>query len=637
MLGRRRGEAAVGLSAGDRRTLATFCEAMAPGHDGLPAAGRDADVLAPIDRFLATLPARDLGRWKLILRTFERLPFPRRFSRLGLEDRERFLERLEGSRFRPFREILVGLKTVYAISYAALPAVRERVGYEVSCRLADGSTPEPPGSLGDLDPQGDGEECDVVIVGSGAGGAPAASVLAEAGLDVLVLEGGEYHDRDSYSQDPLETTIAMGSRAIVTQGRPAITLLSARAVGGSTTINSGTCFRAPPSVLSHWAREYGLDWATDLDAEYAEAERFMSVTELDPQRMGRNGQLAKQGAEALGASGGPVSRNAGDCVQCSSCPFGCALDARRSMHVSYLPRAVAAGARVRRRTEARRILLEGGRAVGVECVARAADGEQGRPYVVRARRAVIAACGALRTPELLLRSKLGGGQVGRNLHIHPGTGVGALYDEPVRGWDGVMQSYFIDEWQDEGVLLEATFAPLPYTAGFLPGTGRSHQQAMLDFDRVGLIAVQLSDKSSGRVLLDRGGSLRVRYRLGKDDLAALWSGLARAAEVHFAAGATEVYANVRGGTVLKPPQLAEFERSRVRAADLHPEAYHPMGTARISSDPATGVCSPDGAVQGVEGLYVADASLFPSSVAVNPMMTVIAVSKRISSGIADRI
>ncbi len=616
--------------------IAAFAEAMAPGYEGLPAAGRDVDVVAPLERFLATLSPRDIGRLRIMLRSFEWSPFPRRFSRLDPAARDRFLRRLESSRFRPFRELLVGLKSLYSVAYASLPQVRERIGYEISCRLADGSLPEPPATLGELDSQGDGEECDVVIVGSGAGGSPAASVLAEAGLDVVVLDAGRYSNRDTYSRDPIETTIAMRSAAKITQGRPAITLIAAEAIGGSTAINSGTCFRAPEAVLRSWAEDFGVAWATDLDAEYSEAERFLRVQQLDAATIGRNGELAMRGAAALGASGAPVSRNAGACVQCSACPFGCAIDARRSMHVSYLPRAVAAGARVRQGTEARRIIVERGRATGVECVAGSGDGE-GRPYVVRARRAVICACGALRTPELLLRSKLGGDQVGRNLHIHPGSGVGARYPEPVRGWEGVMQSYYVDQWQERGVLLEATFAPLPFTAGFLPGTGRDHQRAMLDFDHVGLIAVQLSDKSAGRVLLGRDGLARVRYRLGQNDAERLWFGLARAAEIHFAAGATECYSNVRGGTVLKPEQLEEFERSKVRLTDLHPEAYHPMGTARLAADPSLGVCSPDGAVHGTGGLYVGDASLFPSSVAVNPMMTVIAVAKRIASGVAESV
>jgi choline dehydrogenase-like flavoprotein len=332
-----------------------------------------------------------------------------------------------------------------------------------------------------------------------------------------------------------------------------------------------------------------------------------------------------EGAAALGASGGPISRNAGSCVQCSSCPYGCRIDAKRGMHVSYLPRAVAAGARLRAGVEAQRVIVEGGRAVGVRCAG----------YEVRARRTTIVAGGAFGTPELLLRSGLGGKQVGRNLHIHPACWVGARYEEEVRGWEGVMQSYYVDQWKRQGLLLEATFTPLPFGGAWLRGTGRRHQEAILDFGHVGSIGVHLSDESCGRVGTDASGSLRVRYGLSRDDARRLGFGIARAAEIHFAAGAVEVYPNIARVPVLRPGELAAFEATAFKPAELRLEAFHPMGTARIAADPSEGVCAADGSVNGVGDLHVADASLFPTSVGVNPMMTVIAFAKRVAAGVAE--
>jgi choline dehydrogenase-like flavoprotein len=353
--------------------------------------------------------------------------------------------------------------------------------------------------------------------------------------------------------------------------------------------------------------------------------------------MGRNGQLAMEGAAALGVSGGPISRNAGSCVQCSSCPYGCKIDAKRGMNVSYLPRAVAAGARIRAGVEARRVLVEDGRAVGVHCVVGPQEEGNGRPapYAVRARRATIVAGGALGTPELLLRSGLGGDQVGRNLHIHPACWVGARYEEEVRGWDGVMQSYYVDEWESERVLLEATFTPLPFGGAWLKGAGREHQESMLAFDTISSIGVQLQDRSTGQVRIARDGSVRANYRLTDEDTRSVTFGIARAAEIHFAAGATEVYPNIGRVEALKPHTLAEFEATRFKPSELRLEAFHPLGTARVAADPRQGVCSPDGEVNGVTDLYVADASLFPSAVGVNPMMTIIAFAKRVAAGIAE--
>jgi choline dehydrogenase-like flavoprotein len=617
---------------------------MAPGIDGLPVAERDVEVSGPVARFLTSLSPRVLRRLRLGLFAFEWLPFPWRFSRLDPVAREDFLHRLERSRFRLHHELLLMAKILSTLGYAVTPQVKERIGFETRCALADGTLPEPAGSLGETEPQGEGEECDVVIVGSGAGGAVAAAILAEAGLDVIVLEAGGSFNRDNYPEEPLEAiaTLYRDGGLTIAEGQPAIPVPVARAVGGTTVINSGTCFRAPEPVLEEWRRDFGMEWSGDLEADFAEAERFLRVKPIDPERMGRNGQLAMEGAEAIGASGGPISRNAGDCVQCSSCPFGCEIDAKRGMHVSYLPRAVAAGARIRTGVEVTRILTEAGRAAGVEGALAfsnpVGDKRQercrGQRYTVRARVATIVAGGALGTPELLLRSGLGGRQVGRNFHIHPACWVGARYEEDVRGWDGVMQSYYVDQWEDRGVLLEATFTPLAFGGAWLLGAGREHQESMLGFGQMGSIGVHLHDRSAGRVGLGAEGSLHARYSLTRDDADRISFGIARAAEIHFAAGAAEVYPNIARVPVLKPGQLADFEATGFGRSELRLEAFHPMGTARVAADPGAGVCAPDGSVNGTAGLYVADASLFPTSVGVNPMMTVIAFAKQVARSVA---
>jgi len=607
---------------------------MAPGIDGLPVAERDVDVSGPVARFLASVSPRVLIRLRLGLRAFEWLPFPWRFSRLDPAAQEDFLHRLEGSRFSLHHDLLLMAKLFSTLGYAVTPEVEERIGFEIRCATANGIPPEPAGTLGDTEPSGDGEECDVVIVGSGAGGAVAAAELAAAGLEVIVLEAGDHYDRDSYPADHLDAIAELyrDGGLTIAEGRPPIPVPVAKVVGGTTVINSGTCFRAPEPVLADWQGRFGISWAGEMDADYAEAEQTLRVTQLDPETMGRNGQLAMEGAAAIGASGAPIHRNAGNCNQCSSCPFGCEIDAKRGMHVSYLPRAVAAGARIRAGVEAERILVEDGRAVGVSCTARVAG--RRRPFTVRARRAVIAAGGSFGTPELLLRSGLGGRQVGRNLHIHPACWVGARYEEEVRGWDGVMQSYYVDEWEHTGILLEATFTPLAFGGAWLLGAGESHQRAMLDFGHVGSVGVHLCDESSGRVGLGAEGSLRASYKLTKGDADRLAFGIARAAEVHFAAGATEVYPNIARVGVLKPGDLATFEATTFKPAELRLEAFHPMGTARITADPSQGVCGIDGSVNGANNLYVADGSLFPTSVGVNPMMTIIAFSKQVARGIA---
>jgi choline dehydrogenase-like flavoprotein len=582
---------------------------------------------------------------RLALRTFELLPFPWRFSRLSVDARSEYMAKMEGSRFSLYRDLLLLAKLLAMVGWTRDDRVRTAVGFESRCAVAEGAPQPAPTGLRDLEPRGAGEDCDVAIVGSGAGGAAAAAALAEAGLDVLVLESGPYVDHTSYPTDPLDglPLLYRDGGMTIASGRPAIPIPVGRTVGGTTVINSGTCFRAPEEVLAEWRERAGIDWAGDLDPLYASAEEVLAVTPLDLETLGRNGQLCAEGAKALGASGGPISRNAGRCIQCSSCPLGCRIDAKRATHVSYLPRAVAAGARVRAGVQVQRIRTEDGHVTGLACraglpttaaqeAARNGRPPAGRDWEVRAK-AVISAGGAFGTPELLLRSGIRHPALGRHLHVHPAAWIGARYEEEVRGWEGVMQSYYVDQWAPERILLEATFTPLSFGAQWLPGVGAAFSDRVANFGHIASIGVHLHDASEGRVGLTSNGSLRLSYHLLEEEARRIQFGIARAAEIHFAAGATEVYPNVGPVSVIPRGKLAEFESMKLRPADLRLEAFHPMSSARMGADPDTSVCDPRGAVRGVENLYVADASLLPTSVGVNPMMTVIACAVHVAGDV----
>jgi choline dehydrogenase-like flavoprotein len=303
--------------------------------------------------------------------------------------------------------------------------------------------------------------------------------------------------------------------------------------------------------------------------------------------------------------------------------------------VSELPRAVAAGCRVRAGVRAESAIVEQGRARGVVC---RAVGDRGRRYEVRAR-AVVLAAGAIGTPELLLGQRLANssGQLGRHLRIHPACWVGARFDEEVRGWDGIMQSWYVDEWSERGLFLEATFTPLGLGAHWLGGVGRPFEERIEHYGQLAIIGVHLSDRSQGRVSL-RGGRARVHYRLRRDDAARLSYGIARAADIHFAAGAREVFPQVGRVAALVPgEQEAVIERGRFGPGELRLEAFHPMGTARMAADPRAAVVSPSGEAHDLPGMYVADASILPTSLGVNPMITISACARRIAAGLAERL
>jgi choline dehydrogenase-like flavoprotein len=613
-------------------------EALLPPGGGLPGAeGGDGGVAVagPVSALVEGMSGRTRTLVRTGLRACEWSTFPRRFSRLPRERRaERLVRMAAGGPLR--RDLALLLKTLSCIAYARDPGVQRTLGVTARCERANGAAPEPPAApllrREALVPPDGAERCDVVVVGSGAGGAAAARALAERGLDVVVVEEGAYHDARDYDTDPLAALPMLYRDGGLTfaEGRPTIPVPVGRCVGGTTVINSGTCFRTPDAVLARWRDEFGIAWATELEAEFEAVERDLRVAPVDPATAGRNAAVCREGAEALGVSHGPILRNAGDVVCCGSCPTGCRIDAKQATHVAELPRAVAAGARVRAGARVTRVLTEGERAAGVRC---RVDGRD-EPYEVRAR-AVVLAAGAFGTPRLLLRQGIArrSGAIGRHLRIHPACWVGARFAEPVRGWDGVMQSWYVDEWQDRGLFLEATFTPLPFAAHWLPGVGEELKAEIERFENLAVIGVHLSERCEGRVQ----ASGRVTYRLGEDDARALVYGIARAADLFFAAGALEVYPQLHGVTRLAPGGQAALDDGRFRPRDLRLEAFHPLGTARMGADPSAAAVAPTGETYALPGLWVADASLMPTSLKVNPMVTVMACARRVAGELAARL
>ena len=569
---------------------------------------------------------------RLGLVALELSPFPRRLSRMAPAARARHIERMEASRSLNRRSIVLLAKTLTCVTYTRGEEVRAAVGWEPRCELAEGAAAEPGLPMRCAEVPGAGElvACDVVVVGSGAGGATAARVLAEAGLDVVVIEEGEHHDAADFTTDPVHAlrTLYRDGGLTACDGRPPIPLPVGRCVGGTTVINSGTAVRPTADVFVRWRDEYGIDWAPELEGEFEAVERDLAVMPVDPSTAGRNAELCRAGAEAIGAANRPLPRAAGRVACCGTCPMGCALDAKQAMHVSELPRAVAAGARVIAGARAREVLVRAGRAAGVACSG----------FRVEAR-AVVLAGGALGTPELLLSQGLadGSGQLGRHLRIQPACWVGARHEgSEVRGWDGIMQSWGVHEWSGRRLFLEATFSPLPFGAHWMPGAGAEFAERVERYGEMGVVGVHLADRSEGRVRV-RGGQLRVAYGLTREDAAELSFGIARAAQMHFAAGASEVYPQVAGMGILRPGEERTLDERAVQPADLRLEAFHPMGTARMGADASASVVSPSGEAHDVPGLFVADASVLPTALGANPMLTIMAVARRTARGVAEQL
>ena len=481
------------------------------------------------------------------------------------------------------------------------------------------------------------ELADVVVVGSGAGGAVVARELAAHGRDVVLIEEGAFLTGKDFTGNPRTMIDLLYRNRGLTGalGRPTILIPLGRCVGGTTTINSGTCYRAPDYVLDEWAERHGVAGARepDLRPHFERVEQELGIRPVPDGIYGRNSALFERGAAALGYAGARIPRNERGCLGTGVCAFGCPQDAKQAMHVSYVPRALDAGARLFTRCRVGKVLLSAGKAVGV--VGRfvdAAEHETGHELRVLARHVVIA-CGALLTPVLLERSGVpdASGLRGRNLHIHPATRVGALFDEEVRGWEEVPQAYNVHQFMREGIFIQGQFVPPAMEAPVLPGVGTAHKAIMARYTRLGSFGALISDESAGRVRAGRGRFPRVTYQLGAADARKLGRAVGLTAEIFFAAGAREVYPGIHSRPVLRSIDEARaLQRTERPAADFEMMAFHPQGTARMGEDPKQAVTDSFGRVHGTAGLWVGDASLFPSSCKVNPQITIMALATRLA-------
>jgi choline dehydrogenase-like flavoprotein len=472
-------------------------------------------------------------------------------------------------------------------------------------------------------------KADVCVIGTGAGGAPVAKELAEGGMSVVMLEDGDRFTADDFTARPREMTALLYRDAgqVATVGNTPIVLPLGRTVGGTTTVNSGTCFRTPEPVLERWRSEFGLEGlsADGLEPWYRRVERELNVSQVPPDLAGRNAQVVKRGADALGWSGDFIFRNAKGCIGSGVCAFGCPTSAKQHTGITYVARAWEAGATTFTGCRARAIELARGRARAVVAETRA------RGTVRVECDHVVVACGAIHTPLLLARNGLGGesGQLGRNLAIHPATAVRALFDEEIDMSRGVPQSFFIDEFADDRIMFEGAAGPPDYLAMSFPFSGERQRDLMLRYRRLSQFGVMVSDLSRGRVR-ERAGRPEIRYDLVPADVHAFKRGIELLTELYWEAGARRVYQPVAGVEELRDGDPGPLPGRALRARDLTLMAFHPLGTARAHARPGHGVVDENLRLHGVDGLHVADASAIPSSLGVNPQVTIMALATRLA-------
>ncbi len=489
---------------------------------------------------------------------------------------------------------------------------------------------------------------DVAVVGSGAGGAMAAHELARRGARVVVLEEGPGLEPSQMRQleDEMLPLLYQERGGRSTEDLM-IRVLGGRNVGGSTVHNTCLCRRAPPELLDLWSREHAVSGATarDLEPAYASVEEELSVSVIEAERRNRNNALLALGVARLGWRGGPLSHNRIGCQGSGFCELGCPFDAKQNAARVLLPRALRQGARVLADVRVVRVIHRGGRVRGVSGVALDARGQRCASVEVDAA-AVVLAGSAIGSAVVAGRSGLPDPHrtLGDGLRLHPGVAVAGWFDEPVDAHRGIPQSYECTEWLDPSpgserrAWITTVFAHPVGAAAMLPGFGADHRRWMLRYRHLAALTAMVHDESSGHVGVRPDGRARIDYAMSPSDRHQLMIGVRAAARLLLAAGAREVLVPCSPPIVLVDP--AQVERMPDAAADpraIAVTSVHPLGTLRLGDDPRRAVVTSAGEHHQMEGLFVLDGSLFPTSLGVPPQLSIYAFARHLAPRVLDRL
>ena len=631
----------------DRAILAAVARGLVP--SGGPFAP-GADEVGVADLILAMGKEMDLVSSAVVRALVASLEFAalfrgpgRRLSSLPPLEAERFLaDAVHHGKVRPMASWL--LRLLVEANYVSAPQVRAHLSIDDEPMYTEPPVPParppvPTLTYPSLSP-GTVLDCDACVIGSGAGGAPAAALLAEAGWKVLVVEEGPAVSRQDFHGSAIGRIgrYYRSNGIFFTIGKPLVQISYASSVGGTTVFNSGTCFEPPASTLEKWAKDSGVaDLGPEGLAPYlARVKKFLQVGPSRADIIGGNGEALRLGAERLGGGlrHGVIPRPAPGCRGMDLCVVGCPTDAKRSMQISYLPRALTAGARILSRVRVDRVRPGPGGPARWVVQGALLDPVTRRPVggvQVRCRHVVVAA-GALATPYLLpaVGPRASRAHRGRHLRVHPSLDVAGDFPREIRGWRGVLQSYYVDD-HDHGVLLEATFHPrgLLSTSGLTPFTGARYKEFLERLPHLALIGALIMDQSEGHLGPFFAGRPWVFYNMLPEDLRKAGRAIALSGRLLFAAGAERVFVPVHGGReVRRVEDLDVFEKEPLAPEALHLLAFHPLGTARMAREPELGAVDPDGTVWGAPGLHISDASVLPGSPSVNPQISIMAIAER---------
>jgi choline dehydrogenase-like flavoprotein len=652
------------LTDTERATLTAICDTLIPALEGdspaMQYSAADSNVAERVEEaFEATLSQEQRDEIQTLLKAFDVGAFNAMFSgrwqafrKMPRHQRERLLADWGRSRLKLRRKAFQAFKRlVLFLGYANLPEADTHPVWQTI------DYPGPPGASETIErtitptPITDNRTltCDVLVVGSGAGGGVVAAELAAAGYDVIVAEkGGYFAEADFHGNERQASEDLFEQNAALTNATTDMMILAGATLGGGTTVNWNASFRTPQHVLREWANTYGISealsdtWQHSLDA----VSQRLHVT-CDESHLNANNRVFSQGLDALGYHQDVIPRNVSGCEDCGFCNYGCRYGAKQGTLKTYLQDAYDDGARILVNAEVKRVMHEAGNVTGAIVEAQDSHDESHVHLLTIRATSVVVAAGTIHTPAVLKRSGLDNAHIGRNLHLHPTAVIFSLFDEPIRTWEGVPMSRVSKQFSDldgngYGVALEvAPSHPGLIAATFPWVSAAQHRQLVIRMNRMANIIALTRDYYGGHVEVTPSGKPVLHYQLHPHDKQHMQRGILEALKVHYAAGACEVYAPhnnpLRFHREEGDSAFVRFLR-KVEDCGIEPNALplfsaHQMSSARMAGSPRQGVLKPNGETWEIRRLFVADGSAMPTATGVNPMLSIMGTAHVIAQHI----
>ncbi len=482
------------------------------------------------------------------------------------------------------------------------------------------------------------DSADVCIIGSGSAGAVVAMEMAEAGLSVILLEEGDHFAAADLNQDERDM-LARLYRQRYTKDL-SIALTQAICLGGGPVINMADCVRTPDPVFVMWQKEFGID---DISPEtmrpyFEKAERILKAAKITEGALNPNNRIVKRGSEKLGYRGDTFVNNRVDCLGCGFCLLGCTYDRKQATTLNYIPRALSAGAKIYVSTRADRIQVKEGKAHRVIGAVLDPKTKKARAAIDVKAKLIMLAANTINSAQILLGSKIGNssGLVGKNLMLQPHTMVSAFFDEELRSYRGIPQSYVCNRFEEiseekglSGFRVEGGFTMPGQVSTIIPGFGPGIKELMTRYNYMANVMVLVYDEPTGEVSINRHGRPIVTYSMTDDVKARMITGMKEAARIFFAAGAKQVMFTYETPTIIDDVSKVSIVDTRgIRPDTLTLMSFHMQGTCRMGPDPTTSVVDSYLESHDVKNLFVVDASVTPSTASSHNMLPIMAMAHR---------